>query len=70
MQVLLCDEYSVDAGGVVSCSGSPSFITLQELQDSPVTEGVTIEKANELLTATFLVLSIAFVFSLILRQLR
>lgn len=70
MQLLLCDELSVDLDGVVSCPGESSFITLQELQASPVTEGVTIEQANELLTAALLVLSIAFVFTLILRQLR
>ncbi|MRI32690.1 hypothetical protein EOPP23_06780 [Endozoicomonas sp. OPT23] len=70
MQVLLCDEFELKKKGEVLCSGEASFITLEELQASPVADGVTMEQANELLTAALLVLSIAFVFSLILRQLR
>ncbi|WP_062265408.1 hypothetical protein [Endozoicomonas arenosclerae] len=70
MQILLCDEFSIETDGAAYCTGVSSFITLQELQAQPVTEGLTIDQANELLTAALLVLSIAFVFSLLLRQLR
>ena len=70
MQVLLCDEFRQKGNGVLVCDSEASFITLEELQaGSPVTT-VTLDQANELLTAALLVLSIAFVFSLLLRQLR
>lgn len=70
MQVLLCDEFELKPKGEVLCPGDASFITLEELQVNPVAEGVTMEQVNELLAAALLVFCIAFVFSLILRQLR
>jgi len=69
MPLLLCDGFSIDPDGVISCTGETATITLEEVRDSPAS-GVTLDQANELLAAALLVLSIAFVFSLILRQLR
>ncbi len=70
MQVLLCDEFSTDAAGVISCEGQSTFISLEDLQSQAANNGLTIEQSNELIVASLAVLTIAFVYALILRQLR
>lgn len=70
MQVLLCDEFRQNSNGNIACDTDAAFITLEELQTGSSATGMTMDQANELLTAALLVLCIAFVFSLLLRQLR
>ncbi|WP_422411870.1 MULTISPECIES: hypothetical protein [unclassified Endozoicomonas] len=70
MQLLLCDGLSTDSDGVVYCSGASSAITLEEVQASPAPNGLTKEQADALLGPSILVLVIAFIFALVLRQLR
>ncbi|WP_299735562.1 hypothetical protein [uncultured Endozoicomonas sp.] len=70
MQLLLCDGFSTDADGGISCSGNSAAITLEEVQASPASTGLTKEQADALLGASILVLVIAFIFALLLRQLR
>ncbi|WP_067581940.1 hypothetical protein [Endozoicomonas ascidiicola] len=70
MQLLLCDGFSTDADGVVFCSGASATITLEEVQATPASTGLTKEQADALLGASILVLVIAFIFALVLRQLR
>lgn len=70
MQLLLCDGFEVDPDGVISCPGETATITLEEVQDIPVPNGLTKDEADTLIGATLLVLVLAFIFALILRQLR
>ncbi|MGI2028774.1 hypothetical protein [Endozoicomonas acroporae] len=70
MQLLLCDGLSTDADGVVYCSGESASITLEEVQASPASNGLTKEQADALIGASILALVIGFIFALMLRQLR
>ena len=70
MQLLLCDGFSTDVDGGISCSGQSATITLEEVRATPASDGLTKEQADALLSASILVLVIAFIFALVLRQLR
>ena len=70
MQLLLCEGFSSDAEGQISCSGESATITLEEVRATPASNGLTKEQADGLISATLLTLVIGFIFALILRQLR
>ncbi|KEI70310.1 hypothetical protein [Endozoicomonas elysicola] len=70
MQLLLCEGFSLDAEGRISCSGESATITLEEVRAIPASNGLTKEQADGLISATLLTLVIGFIFALILRQLR
>ncbi|WP_419833346.1 hypothetical protein [Endozoicomonas atrinae] len=70
MQLLLCDGFSTDTDGVVSCSGDSATISLEEVQALSAPNGLTKDQADALIGASLLVLVIAAIFALILRQLR
>lgn len=70
MQLLLCDGFSTDSEGMISCSGDSAAITLEEVQASPVSNELAKEQADVLIGAAVFVLVLGFIFALILRQLR
>ena len=70
MQLLLCEGFSTDSQGMISCSGESATLTLEEVQATPASNGLTKEQADALIGATLLTLVIGFIFALILRQLR
>ncbi|WP_422450443.1 MULTISPECIES: hypothetical protein [unclassified Endozoicomonas] len=70
MQLLLCEGFSTDAEGGISCSGESATLTLEEVQAIPAPNGLTKEQADSLIGAALLALVIGFIFALILRQLR
>ncbi|OED47187.1 hypothetical protein ACH42_03295 [Endozoicomonas sp. (ex Bugula neritina AB1)] len=70
MQLLLCEGFSVDPDGMTSCSGETATITLEEVRDIPVPNGLTLEQADALIGATLVAIVTAFIFALVLRQLR
>ena len=70
MQLLLCDGFSSDSEGQITCSGESATITLEEVQAIPASTGLTKEQADALISAILLLLVIGFIFALILRQLR
>ncbi|WP_066017295.1 hypothetical protein [Endozoicomonas atrinae] len=70
MQLLLCEGFSTDVGGGISCSGESATLTLEEVRAIPASNGLTKEQADGLISATLMLLVIGFIFALILRQLR
>ena len=70
MQLLLCDGFEVDPDGVISCSGETATIALEEVQGNSAPMGLTLEQADALIGAATLVIVSAFIFALILRQLK
>ncbi len=49
MQLLLCDGFSSDSEGLITCSGESATITLEEVQAIPASNGLTKEQADALI---------------------
>ena len=70
MQVLLCEGFVVEPNGFIACEGQAATLTLEEIREQPVSQGVTLEQLDLLIAAAIVALVIAYIFQIVLRQLR